>query len=58
MGELLVVQSKVKEVAKNANMNTAGDFGGALSTKVEGMVKEAVNRAKANGRKTIRGCDL
>ena len=58
MTELLVVQSKVKEVAKNAKMNTAGDFGEALSTKVEGMVKEAVNRAKANGRKTIRGCDL
>lgn len=58
MGDMLVVQSKVKETAKKSNVNVAGDFAESLSVKVEGMVKEAVNRAKANGRKTLRGYDL
>ena len=58
MGDMLVVQSKVKETAKKANVNVAGDFAESLSVKVGGMVKEAVNRAKANGRKTLRGYDL
>ena len=58
MGDMLVVQSKVKEAAKREGVNVAGDFADALSVKVEAMVKEAVNRAKANGRKTIRGYDL
>ncbi len=58
MTEMLVVQSKVKEVVKKADVNVAGDFADALSTKVDGMIREAANRAKANGRKTLRSYDL
>lgn len=58
MAEMLVVQSKIKEVAKKHDVNVSGDFADSLSKKVEGMICDAVNRAKANGRKTLRGYDL
>ncbi|MCD6274889.1 MAG: DUF1931 domain-containing protein [Candidatus Aenigmarchaeota archaeon] len=58
MGEMLVVQSKVREIAKKADANVGSDFVDNLSKKVEEMIEEAVNRAKANGRKTLRGYDL
>jgi histone H3/H4 len=58
MGDMLIVQSKVKETAKKADVNVAGDFADALSAKVDSIIKDAINRAKANGRKTIRGYDL
>jgi len=58
MVEILVVQSKIKEVSRKMDMNMSGDFAEVLSKKVEAMVKEAGNRAKANGRKTLRGYDL
>jgi hypothetical protein len=58
MVEILVVQSKIKDVARKADMNMSGDFAEVLSKKVEMMIKEAGNRAKANGRKTLRGYDL
>jgi len=53
-----VVGSKVKELIKQHGANTAGDFSTALSEEVEGLVKSAVGRAKANGRKTVRAGDL
>ncbi len=56
--EVLVVQSKVKETIKKHGMNTAGDFVEALSKEVEALIKKAVERAKANGRKTVRAADL
>ncbi|OYT43744.1 MAG: DUF1931 domain-containing protein [Candidatus Aenigmarchaeota archaeon ex4484_56] len=58
MAEMLVVQSKVKDVVKEEDMNMSGDFAEALSTKVEKLIKDAIERAKANGRKTLRGYDL
>ena len=56
MGELLVVRSKIKEVAKG--MNVAGDFADALSDKVEMLIKEAMRRSKENKRSTIQPRDL
>lgn len=56
MAELLVVRSKIKDVAKG--MNVAGDFADALSVKVEQLIKEASKRAEANGRKTVQSRDL
>lgn len=53
-----VVGSKVKALIKEKGGNTAGDFVDALSTEIEGMVAKAVERAKANGRKTVRANDL
>ena len=54
----LVVTSKVKEVIKNADMSMASDFADALSTKVEALINDAISRAKANDRKTVRPGDL
>ena len=56
MAELLVVRSKIKEFAKN--MNVAGDFAEALSSKVVDLVKDACKRASDNGRKTVQSRDL
>jgi histone H3/H4 len=57
MAEVLVVASKIKEMVKKAGCNTAGDFAEALSANVEWMVKKAIERAKANGRKTVQAKD-
>ena len=56
MSELLVVRSKIKDVAKD--MNVSGDFADALSEKVEQLIKQACERATANKRSTIQPRDL
>ena len=58
MADLLVVGSKVREAVKKAGMNMAGDFPEGLSNEVAALIKKAVARAKANGRKTVRAADL
>ncbi|MBI5367193.1 MAG: DUF1931 domain-containing protein [Planctomycetes bacterium] len=62
MGELLVMRSKVKELASKAlkgkDFNVSGDFADALSTAVEGLIKSAAKRCDENGRKTIQPRDL
>ncbi len=61
MGDLLVVQSKVKEAAKKVggkDLRFSGDAVKALSDKVQGILKDAAGRAKANGRKTVKPQDL
>ena len=52
----LVVASNIKKVAKNINI--ASDVPSALNKKIEQLIKEAVQRAKANGRKTLQGKDI
>ncbi|MFH0860966.1 MAG: DUF1931 domain-containing protein [Candidatus Altiarchaeota archaeon] len=56
MAELLVVKAKIKDYA--GGLNVSGDLAEALSKKVESVLSDAVERAKANGRKTLRPCDL
>lgn len=58
MTDLLVVGSKVKEEIKKYDCNTAGDAVEALSKMVEDVIKKAAERAKANGRKTVRAEDF
>ncbi|MBN1940871.1 MAG: DUF1931 domain-containing protein [Candidatus Diapherotrites archaeon] len=58
MSEVLVVGSKVKEAVKAAGCNTGGDFVDALSKDVEAKIARAVERCKANGRKTVRAEDV
>lgn len=58
MGDLLIVQSKVREIIKKSKMNTSGDAIEALSKAVEDMVKAACKRAGANKRKTVQGRDV
>ena len=56
MSELLVVRSKIKDVAKD--MNVSGDFAEALSAEVEKLIKKACERSKENKRSTIQPRDL
>lgn len=58
MADSLVVGSKVKEAVKKGGCNMAGNFPEALSKVVEYKVKKACERAKANGRKTVRPEDI
>jgi len=58
MGESLVVGSKVKDAVRSAGCNCGGDFVDALSSRVQEEVRRAADRAKANGRKTVRANDL
>ena len=55
---ILIVQSKVKATAKKNKMRFSGDAVTALSDKVEGIIKEAATRAKANRRLTIKASDI
>jgi histone H3/H4 len=53
---MLVVKSKIKEMV--GEINVGGDFADALNAKAEQLVKDAVKRAEANGRRTIMAKDL
>ncbi|MEK6941002.1 MAG: hypothetical protein AABW49_03830 [Nanoarchaeota archaeon] len=54
MTELLVVRSKVKEATK---FNVSDSFVQALSEDVRKAIKRAEERAKANGRSTLKDRD-
>ena len=58
LGEIMpvIVKSKVKEIC--GKINVGGDFTDALDKKVEQMVKDAIERAKANNRRTIMAKDI
>jgi histone H3/H4 len=52
----LVVKSAVRELVKD--MRVSDSFFDGLNKAVEELVKRAVERAKANGRSTLRDCDV
>jgi hypothetical protein len=57
--ETLVVVSKLKKYVKDtADMNTAGNVAPRLSDIIRGMCDEAIQRAKADGRKTLMDRDF
>ncbi len=56
MADSIIVRSKIKTVVED--LNVSGDFGDALNDKVVALIKEAAGRTKANGRKTLKPCDL
>lgn len=58
MADMLVVRSKVRELAKKKKMNLGGDAAEALSKEVHRLVERAAERAKANRRTTIKGRDI
>lgn len=58
MAELLVVRSKVKEVAKKKKMRMGEEAVIAISKAVEMIIDKAAERAKASGRGTIQGRDI
>ena len=56
--DVVVVGSKVKAAIKAAGCNTGGDSIAALNEVVHWYIAQAAGRAKANGRKTVRGHDF
>ncbi|HLD88805.1 MAG TPA: DUF1931 domain-containing protein [Candidatus Nanoarchaeia archaeon] len=56
MSDGIIIRTKVKEAI--GDLNLGGDFVDALNRKVEAIVKEACERAKANGRRTVMAKDL
>lgn len=58
MSEVLVVQSKVKEYIKGKGCQTSADAIDALSKKVTDLLNDAVERAKSNGRSTVKDRDV
>ena len=53
-----VVQSKVKGLVKKAKMKCSSDVIGAVNELITYHVNKGCERAKANGRKTLRAADL
>jgi hypothetical protein len=56
--EILLVGSKVRGLIKDADCNTAGDALDGLNDWVHWLIFQATQRAKANGRKTVRAHDF
>ncbi len=56
--EVLLVASKVRAYIKSKNMMTSSDAIATLSDKVRAILDEAVARAKANRRRTVKPWDL
>jgi hypothetical protein len=54
----VVLASRIKEVARAANVRVSGDFVDAANVAVVASIKKAIDRAKANGRQTIRPQDI
>ena len=59
MADVLVVASKVKKlIREKSGMNTSAEVLDSLSLKVEALCVDAIERARADGRKTVKGRDF
>ncbi|MBI1979857.1 MAG: hypothetical protein HYY63_03195 [Elusimicrobia bacterium] len=59
MAETFVVVSKVKKIVKDAGFRTGMDYVSSLSSKVETIVKDSIEKVKAaGGKKTLGAEDL
>ena len=56
--ESLVVASKIKAIIKEKGCQTSSDALEALNKRVHDVLDEAVNRAKANKRSTVKQQDI
>lgn len=54
----VVLASRIKDVARGANVRVAGDFVDAANAACIDLLKKAINRCKGNGRQTIRPSDI
>jgi histone H3/H4 len=54
----VVVASKIKEYVNGKDMMASGDLADFVSGLGESLLAKAIERANANGRKTVRGEDL
>ena len=53
-----VVKSMVKQAISKSKMHSSSDMVDSLNALIGWYLQEAVKRAKANGRKTVRGYDI
>ena len=53
---MIIVKAKIKDLA--GDLSVASDLPDALNQKVEQLIKDAVVRAQANGRRTVMAKDL
>lgn len=59
MADILVVASKIKKlVREKSGFNTSAEILDVLSQRVENLCLAAIEKAKADGRKTVKGRDL
>lgn len=56
--EVVIVASKIKDAIREAGCQSSGDLVEAISEKVHDLLEAAVERAKQNGRATVRPYDL
>jgi len=56
--DMLLVGSKTKDALRSQDVNVAGDALDALNGLVHWYCEQAAKRAKANGRKTVKGHDF
>jgi histone H3/H4 len=56
--EMLIVGTKVKNYIKDKDMMSSADVLDAVNDAVYDVLAKAVERAKANGRKTVQGRDV
>jgi histone H3/H4 len=56
--EALIVGTKVKNYVKSKDLMSSADVLDALNCAVYELLDKAVERAKANGRKTVQGRDI
>ncbi len=57
MSEILVVVSKIKKMVKEQGLRTGEDYITNLSAKVEGMIKQSVEKVKSEGKKKTLGAE-
>lgn len=58
MADSVVVTSKLKEAVKGHDLRMSGDVPEAVDKKIREMLKDAAERARENGRGTLRPYDL
>jgi hypothetical protein len=54
----MIVTSRMKDMVKRKKMRSDGALADGVNERIAGMVIAAVERAKANGRSTVRAHDL
>jgi len=57
MSETFVVVSKIKKMVKEAGYRTGQDYIESLSQKVEGIIKNSVEKVKQEGKKKTLGAE-
>lgn len=56
--ESVIVQSKIREAIKRFDLQMDGNLPDALNERVYALLEQGAERARNNGRKTIRPYDL